>query len=123
MRDPDVEVGAGFSVKVTAFESPLASAPESHSAVFVAVTVCGMSPTLIKVALAPALTRVRAGQYTYSTLISRQILIVFTPSATLRLVRRPLRVAVAATADPIGPSGRRPGRRRRRHFLELNRAR
>jgi hypothetical protein len=47
---------------VTAFDSSLASAPVFRSAVFVALAVSGMSPTLIKVALVPALSRARAGQ-------------------------------------------------------------
>jgi hypothetical protein len=47
---------------VTAFDSSLASAPVFRSAVFVALAVRGISPTLIKVALVHALTRARAGE-------------------------------------------------------------
>src|SRR5580658_1573626 len=67
------------------FDSPFASAPVSHllsdpPGAVVEVAVCAMSPTLVKVTVVPAFTRVRAGQKAYSTLLS-PILIVVVPSA------------------------------------------
>ncbi len=48
-----------------AFVSPLSSGPVSQLPTLPlsnAVAVCGMSPTLVKVTVVPALIRVRAGQ-------------------------------------------------------------
>src|SRR5262245_57355869 len=67
-------------LNVTAFASPLASAPVVQSPTRIAVASCGMSPTLVNVTVVPALMRVRAGPKLYSTLPA-PILIASTPAA------------------------------------------
>lgn len=62
------------------FDWPFSNTPVSHLAAFYSVAVWGISPTLVKVTLVPALTRVRPGQYRYSSLLS-PIFIMSAPCA------------------------------------------
>jgi PQQ enzyme repeat len=55
---------------VTVFDWPFSNTPVSHLAAFNSMGVWAISPKLVKVTLVPALTRMRPGQYRYSSLLS-----------------------------------------------------
>src|SRR2546422_5512486 len=70
-----------------AFVPPLTSTPVSHLPLSIDVAECGRSPTLVKVTVVPALTRMRAGPKLYSTLLA--------PILT---------VSASAMIGPVGPA-------------------